>query len=72
MCHKSTHHSLNRLGCVPLMFLSNPVIIMGILKYHLDDEVLYPDYVCYHVEDHFVLMTHFKINLSNFNSSYQM
>jgi hypothetical protein len=72
MCHKSTHHSLNRLGCVPFMFLSSPVIIMGILKYNLDIDVLYPDYLYYYVNDNFLLMLNFKTNLSNFNSSYQM
>ena len=73
MCHKSTHHNLNRLGCVPLMFLSNPIIIMGILKYYLVNEasVLYPDYVYYHVKDHFILMLNFKTSLFNFNSSFQ-
>jgi len=45
---------------------------MGILKYHSDDEVLYPDYVYYHVKDHFILMLNIKTSLSNFNSSYQM
>jgi len=57
---------------LPLMFLSIPIIIMGILKYHSDDEVLYPDYVYYHVKDHFILMLNIKTSLSNFNSSYQM
>jgi len=45
---------------------------MGILKYHLDNDVLYPDYVYYHLNDNFTLMLNFKTNLSNFNSSYQM
>ena len=67
MCHKSVHHSLNKLSCVSFMFLSNPIIIMGILKYHLDDDVFYPDYVYYHVIGNFILMLNFKTNLSNFN-----
>jgi hypothetical protein len=46
MCHKTTHHSLDRLGGrVPLMFSSNPIIIMGILIYHLNDDAFYSDYV---------------------------
>jgi hypothetical protein len=45
---------------------------MGTLKYNLDDDVLYQDYLCYYVNDNFILMLNFKTNLSNFNSSYQI
>jgi hypothetical protein len=63
----TTHHSLNRLGCVPHMLLSNRIIIMGILKYYLEDDILNPDYVYYHVNDNFNPMVNFKANLSNLN-----
>jgi len=45
---------------------------MSILIYNLDDDLLYPDYLCYYVNDNFILMLNFKTNLSNFNSSYQI
>jgi hypothetical protein len=63
MYHKTTHHSMDRLGCVPLMFLSNPIIIMGNLKYHLDYDVYHLDCVYYHVNDNFILVLNFKTNL---------
>jgi hypothetical protein len=63
MYHRTTLHSMDRLGSVIFMFSSNPIINMVILKYYLDDKVYHPDCVYYHVNDKFLLMLTFKTNL---------